>query len=102
MMWYAKRWKGAIFMHASPGLVVLWIVLVLLPAAAGWRRRWWPFAVYALGCVIFIVEANRGNDGWDDLADVATLVVIVLPLYVIASVVWLIQIVVGKYRKKHT
>lgn len=64
--------------------------------AAGWRRRWWPFAIYAGGCAVLLVEVNRGNGGWDDLADFATLLVIVLPIYAIGSILWLVGYLLGR------
>ncbi|MBM7563166.1 hypothetical protein [Paenibacillus sacheonensis] len=85
-------------MH-GPGYVILWVILLLVLLAAGWRRRWWPLAIYALGCLILLVEVNRGNGGWEDLAEFATLIVFVLPLYLIGSIVWLILYLVERKRK---
>ncbi|NBD23283.1 hypothetical protein [Paenibacillus glycinis] len=86
-------------MH-GPGYILLWAVLLLILLAAGWRRRWWAFAVYAVGCTILLVEVNRGNGGWDDLADFATLIVFVLPLYLIGTIVWAAGHFVRKHRAK--
>ncbi|QHW34696.1 hypothetical protein GZH47_30470 [Paenibacillus rhizovicinus] len=87
-------------MQSSPGFIILWVILLLLLLASGWRRRWWPFAIYLLGCIIFIVELNHGNGGWEDLADFATMIVIVLPLYAIGSIVWLVLHFVEINRRK--
>lgn len=68
----------------------LWAVLLLFPAMALYWRRWIVCGLYVLGCLIFLFTTLRDQDGWEDLAAVATLLVLVLPLYVLASVVWLI------------
>ncbi|SFI35471.1 hypothetical protein SAMN02799624_00547 [Paenibacillus sp. UNC496MF] len=85
-------------MH-GPGYILLWLVLLLVLLAAGWRRRWWPFAAYAAGCVVFFVEVNRGNGGWDDLADFATFLVFVVPLYLIGTAAWLIMLLAERRRR---
>lgn len=74
------------------GYILLWIVLVALPLASLWNKRWWPSAVYLLGLIIFLYEVSREKGGWDDLADVATLIVVVFPIYIIASVIWVVNV----------
>ncbi|QMV39869.1 hypothetical protein [Cohnella cholangitidis] len=74
-------------MH-GPGYIIAWIVLVLLPICALWRRSWWPLLIYAVGLMVFIYAIVRDNGEWNDLADFTTLIVIVIPIYLVGSVVW--------------
>jgi hypothetical protein len=69
--------------------VIVWIVLLAIPALAAWKRKWWPFDIYVLGCLLFLSTSLRVNDGWDDLADFAMLVTIVIPIYIVATIVWI-------------
>jgi ABC-type proline/glycine betaine transport system permease subunit len=80
--------------------VFIWIVLLLIPAIAAWKRRWWPFSIYVVGCLIFLYSVLKGKDGWDDLADFATLIVVIIPIYIVASIVWFVGYIVN--RKKQT
>jgi len=85
-------------MH-GPVYVAVWIVFVALPILAGFRRRWWPLGIYALGCLIMLQAQLRNTGEWDDLGDFATMLVIVFPLYLIGSIVWIVQAVVDRYRR---
>jgi hypothetical protein len=69
--------------------VIVWVVLLAIPALATWKRKWWPFVIYVLGCLVFLGTSLRVNDGWDDLADFAMLVAVVIPIYIVATVVWI-------------
>jgi len=76
-------------MH-GPAYVVTWILLLLLIALAAWKKRWWPLGAYVVGALILLNAVTRNGGEWDDLADFATLLVIVLPIYAIGSLLWLI------------
>ncbi|WP_123040561.1 hypothetical protein [Cohnella candidum] len=80
------------------GYVLLWIVLIILPIYSAWKKRWLVSAVYAAGCLIFLYSVLQHRDGWEDLADIATLIVVVIPVYLIASIIWLIG--TGKKRSR--
>jgi hypothetical protein len=67
------------------------IILLAVPIWAAWRRKWWAFGIYVLADLFFLNEVLRGNGGWDELADLATLVVIVMPIYLIGTIVWVIE-----------
>ncbi|RED54717.1 hypothetical protein [Cohnella lupini] len=84
----------------GPGYVFAWIVLLLIPALAVRRRRWWPLAVYAVGFLIFLYAIRKENGEWNDLADFATLIVIVIPIYIIASILWVTLSIIDHNRKK--
>ncbi|WEK55986.1 MAG: hypothetical protein P0Y55_08045 [Candidatus Cohnella colombiensis] len=68
---------------------VVGILLIAIPLIAARERRWWSCGIYAIGSFMFLRELLRGKDGWDDLADFAMLIVIVIPLYIIGTVVWI-------------
>ncbi|MFC5528268.1 hypothetical protein [Cohnella yongneupensis] len=75
------------------------IAMVIATLGAMWQRRWVPLALYALADLLFAYEVGRDNNGWNDLADLATLIVIVLPIYVIGTAIWLIMNYRDRYRK---
>lgn len=83
---------------SGAGYVAIWVILLLFPALAAWRRKWWSVALYVVGLAVFLYSVLRDNTGWDDLADFAMLIIIVAPLYVIATVVWLLQLIWRKTR----
>lgn len=82
------------------GYIIVWMVLVVTPLVALRRRRWWSSAIYLLGSIIFLSEVMRKKDGWDDLADVATLIVIVIPIYLIATLIWVVQVYMDRKKKE--
>ncbi|WP_373231563.1 hypothetical protein [Cohnella sp.] len=73
------------------GYVLIWTLLIAAPTLALWKRRWWPSALYLVGILIFLYEMLKEKDGWDDLSDLATLIVVVIPIYIIASVLWVVN-----------
>jgi hypothetical protein len=83
----------------SPGYVFIWIVLLMIPAIAAWKRQWWPFSLYVVGCLIFLNAVLMGNDGWDDLADFAMLIVVIIPIYIVASIVWVVGYIVNRKKQ---
>jgi len=87
-------------MH-GPVYVLVWIVLLLLLAIAAWKRRWWPFGLYALGCLILLNAVLRDKGGWDDLADFATMLAIVFPIYLVGSIVWAGSSWIERRHKRH-
>jgi ABC-type dipeptide/oligopeptide/nickel transport system permease component len=76
--------------------LLIWLVLTLFPVITAWKRRWLPFVVYLAGWLLFLYSVWDRKDGWDALADIATLIVLVIPIYLIASILWLI----GNLRNK--
>jgi peptidoglycan/LPS O-acetylase OafA/YrhL len=68
--------------------ILIWIVLLSLPIVTAIRRHWVAFAIFALGSLLFIFEIAKTKDGWDGLADIATLIVVVLPLYAVGLIAW--------------
>ncbi|MFC5700132.1 hypothetical protein ACFPVX_02450 [Cohnella faecalis] len=83
---------------SAVGYATIWAILLLFPALAAWRRKWWPVALYVIGLLIFLYSVLQDNTGWDDLADFAMLIIVVAPLYVIATVVWVLQLIWRKTR----
>jgi len=73
------------------GLVIVDIVMIAVTLGAAWRKRWIPFALYAIADALYLYEMLRhGSDtGWKDLASLATLIAIVIPIYLAATIVWL-------------
>ncbi len=86
-------------MH-GPGYVIAWIVLLIIPAFAVWRRRWWPLSVYAIGFLVFLYAIWEDKGEWNDLADFAILIVIVIPIYIVASILWVTLSLIDHNRKK--
>jgi hypothetical protein len=82
--------RGGSPMSAGAGYVMVWIVLSFFPVMTAWKKQWFAFAVYLAGWLFFLYSVLDYKDGWDQLADIATLIVIVIPLYLIASIIWLI------------
>lgn len=82
------------------GYVFIWIVLLFIPAVAAYRRKWWPFSLYVVGCLIFLNAVLKGKDRWDDLADFAMLIVVIIPIYILATIVWVVGYIIN--RKKHS
>ena len=75
---------------------ILWIILTIFPVMTAWKRQWVAFAFYAAGWFLFLYTVIRKHDGWDTLADMATFVAVVVPIYASATIAWLI----GHFRKK--
>lgn len=82
------------------GYVLVWIVLVAMPAVSLWNKRWLPSALYLLGIVIFLYGVLRRKDGWDDLADIATLIAVVIPIYLIATLLWVVNVIMERNKNK--
>ena len=72
------------------GFVIVDIVMIVATLCALWRKQWIPFALYAIADAVYGYQLLRhgGRTGWEDLANVATLIAIVVPIYVIATIVW--------------
>jgi hypothetical protein len=68
--------------------IFIWIVLLSLPIVTFVRRYWTAFGIFALGSLLFIIEITKSKDGWDVLADIATLIVVVLPIYIVGLIAW--------------
>ena len=84
----------------GPVYVAACVVFVLLPLLAGLSRRWWPLGIYAIGFLVMLQAQLRDTGDWDDLGDFATMLVFVLPLYLIGSIVWVALAVVDRYKRK--
>ncbi len=78
---------------------LIWLILLIIPVFALWKRRWWSLALYILGCLIFLGAVLKGKDGWDDLADLAMLILVVIPIYIVASIVWVVGSIMERKRK---
>jgi biotin transporter BioY len=87
-------------MH-GPGYALLIIALLAFPVFAAIRRRVWPFAGYTIGFVIFLTTLGSNDTGWDDLADFALLLVIVLPIYAMTSLLWLCFVIYERWKLNH-
>ncbi|MDF2670817.1 MAG: hypothetical protein K0R67_3123 [Paenibacillus sp.] len=79
--------------------VILWIILLFFPVMALYWRRYAAFSIYILGCAAYLYSTWRNSDGWEDLADFATLLVIVIPLYILACLVWVFTLWMERRRK---
>ncbi|QJD82690.1 hypothetical protein [Cohnella herbarum] len=74
----------------GPVYVVTWMIMLLLPLIAAWKRKWWPFLIYAIGIVVLLNAVLRNTGEWDDLGDFATLIVIVFPIYIAGTILWIL------------
>jgi hypothetical protein len=82
-----------------PGAIFYFLFLTLMfivPIIAGIRRYWFAAIIYLIGTLLFLSTLFKDRSGWNDLANFATLLVIVLPIYLIGTVVW----IVSAYRRK--
>ena len=72
------------------GYIIVDIVMIVVTLGALWRRQWVPLGLYLIADAVYAYELLRSNGktGWDDLADLATLLVIVAPIYLIATIYW--------------
>lgn len=72
------------------GFIIVDIVMIAVTLGAWWRKRWIPFALYAIADALYLYEVLRHGTrtGWEDLANFATLIVIVVPIYLAATIVW--------------
>jgi uncharacterized membrane protein len=84
--------SGAIFYF------LFWALMLIIPIIAGIRRFWFAAVIYVIGTLLFLLNLIRDRDGWDDLANFANLLVIVLPIYILGTVVW----IVSAYRRKRS
>jgi hypothetical protein len=82
-----------------PGVIfyfLFWALIFIVPIIAGIRRYWFAAIIYVIGTLLFLSTQFKDRSGWEDLANFATLLVIVLPLYIIGTIVW----IVSAYRRK--
>ncbi|MBW5448051.1 hypothetical protein GE107_18500 [Cohnella sp. CFH 77786] len=70
--------------------MIIWVVLTFFPLITAWKKRWWACALFSAGWIFFLYTVLQNKGGWDDLADLAMLIVVVAPVYLIASIVWLL------------
>jgi uncharacterized membrane protein len=82
--------SGAIFYF------LFWALMFIVPIIAGIRRYWFAAIIYTIGTLYFLLNLIRDRNGWDDLANFANLLVVVLPIYIIGTIVW----IVSTYRRK--
>lgn len=70
--------------------VIVDMIMIFVTLGALWRKQWIPFALYAIADAVYGYQLLRHGEstGWEDLADFATLIVIVVPIYLIATIVW--------------
>jgi hypothetical protein len=69
--------------------IIFAILMVFAPIIAGIRRYGIAAVIYLIGTVIFVVSLFKAKGGWEDLANFATLLVVVLPIYIIGTIVWI-------------
>lgn len=74
----------------SWGYAAIWAVMTFFPVITAWKRRWAAFAVYTAGWLFYLYSVMQYKDGWDDLADIAILIIVVIPVYLIASIIWIV------------
>jgi hypothetical protein len=84
--------SGAIFYFLFCAL------MLILPIIAGIRRYWFAAIIYIIGTLLFLSTLMTDRSGMEDLANIATLLVIVLPIYIIGTVTW----IVSAYRRKRS
>ncbi len=69
--------------------VIFWILMIAAPIITGMQRYWMASVIYLIGTLIFVVNLLQDKDGWEDLANFATLLVVVLPIYLVGTAVWI-------------
>lgn len=74
----------------------IWIVLLAIPIFSLWKRQWLVSAIYGVGIIIFLVSVLKNNEGWSDLADFATLLVVVIPIYIVATFIWVVGMIIKR------
>jgi peptidoglycan/LPS O-acetylase OafA/YrhL len=68
---------------------IFWIILLVIPIITGIRRYWVATVIYLIGSLLFASSLFKDNNGWNDLANFATILVVVLPIYLVGTVVWI-------------
>jgi hypothetical protein len=68
--------------------IIFCVLLIIVPIIAGTWRYWVAAVIYFVGSVLFVTSLFRDRGGWNDLANFATLLVVVLPIYILGTVVW--------------
>jgi hypothetical protein len=69
--------------------VIFMIIMLVAPIITGIRRYWVAAVIYLIGTLLFAMSLFRANNGWNDLANFATLLVVVLPIYLVGTAVWI-------------
>jgi hypothetical protein len=69
--------------------IVFIIAMLTLPIITGIRRYWTTAVIYLIGTLLFAMSLLRNRDGWADLANFVTLLVVVLPIYIIGTAIWI-------------
>jgi peptidoglycan/LPS O-acetylase OafA/YrhL len=69
--------------------VIFMIIMLVAPIITGIRRHWVAAVIYLIGTLLFAMNLLKDNGGWNDLADFATLLVVVLPIYLVGTAVWI-------------
>jgi len=69
--------------------IICWIILLTVPIIAGFKRHWVPAVIYLIGSVVFLSSLLKADNGWNDLASFATLLVVVIPIYIVGTAVWI-------------
>jgi peptidoglycan/LPS O-acetylase OafA/YrhL len=76
-------------LQSESNYMIISIVLLLFPILTAIQHYWLASGIFLLGFILFLYSVFSSKPGWDDLADIATLIVIVLPIYIVGGFVWI-------------
>jgi hypothetical protein len=66
-------------------------IMLIFPIIAGTRHYWIAAIIYLIGTLFYISTLFRDRSGWEDLASFANLIVVVLPIYILGTIVWIVS-----------
>jgi hypothetical protein len=79
--------------------IIFCVLMIIVPITAGIRRYWVAALIYAAGSLLFVTSLFKDRGGWEDLANFATLLVVVLPIYLVGTAAWIWEAVRRKRMK---
>jgi hypothetical protein len=79
--------------------IVFCVLMIVVPIITGIRRYWIATAIYIAGSLLFVTSLFKDRGGWEDLANFATLIVVVLPIYIVGTAAWIWAAVLRKRMK---
>lgn len=78
---------------------IIGLVMLVVPLVAAVKRYWAACAIYLVADAIYLYGMTQDRGGWERLAEAALLVAVVVPLFAVASLVWLVTFLLRRRRR---